>query len=116
MIGKKTGTYGEDLAKEYLEGKGFRTVERNYRFGHGEIDIILRDHDVLVFCEVKMRQNDQFGPPEAAITPRKQSQMKKIAEGYLFEHEIRDQICRFDVVAIRMEQGKPRINHIQDAF
>jgi putative endonuclease len=113
---QETGIHGEELARNYLEGKGFRVVECNYRRGHGEIDIILKDGETLVFCEVKTRLNDQFGPPEAAITARKQRQLRKTAEGYLFEHGIGEQVCRFDVVAIRFEEGKPVINHLQNAF
>jgi putative endonuclease len=112
----RKGAEGEQLARRFLEEAGFSTVQCNYRYGRGEIDLIMRDGDVLVFCEVKTRYDDQFGPPEVAITPKKQRQLRKVAEGYLFEHQIRDQACRFDVVAIRIERGHPRINHIQDAF
>ena len=65
---------------------------------------------------MKARWNDLYGPPEYAVTPKKQQQLRKIASGYLVERGIRDQACRFDVVAIRMEEGKPLINHIRNAF
>ncbi len=116
MRNQEKGFRGEEEARRFLEKKGYRTIECNYHYGHGEIDIILRDGEVLVFCEVKTRMNDQFGPPELAITPKKQSQIRKTAEGYLFEKGIREQVCRFDVVAIRMEDGKPVINHLPNAF
>lgn len=113
---KEQGNEGEQIAMRYLKGLGFDIVEMNYRFGHGEIDIVARDGDTLVFCEVKMRKTDAYGDPEYAITPKKQQQIRRVAHGYWFDHEIRDQDCRFDVVAIRMKRGKPEINHIRNAF
>jgi len=111
-----TGSAGEMIARSYMMDLGFEIVETNYRYGKGEIDIIARDGEVLVFCEVKTRERDQFGPPEYALTPRKQQQIRKIASGYLYEHEIAEQACRFDVIAIRMVHGKPEINYIRNAF
>lgn len=110
------GTKGELLAIAHLKKIGLEIVETNYQFGHGEIDIIAKDGEVLVFCEVKTRHNDMFGPPEYAVTPRKQQQIRKVALGYLFEHDIREHICRFDVVAIRMVGAAHTLNHIQNAF
>ena len=114
---KEQGNKGEDIAMRHLKRLGFEIVEMNYRFGHGEIDIIAKEGDTLVFCEVKMRKTDEYGDPEYAITPRKQQQIRKIARAYLYEHEIKEQECRFDVVAIRMYGRKtPEINHIRNAF
>jgi len=113
---KTTGDCGEELAAVFLRKRDMEIVETNYRFGHGEIDIIARDGDVLVFCEVKTRKSDLFGPPEYAITLRKQAQVRKIAEAYLYERGISDQICRFDVVAIRMKGGKADLRYYKNAF
>ena len=110
------GRTGEAVAREYLEGLGFSVIETNYRFGRGEIDIVARDGEYLVFCEVKARWNDRYGDPEHAITVKKQRQVRKVAEGYLYEREIREQPCRFDVVAIRFRDGVPEIHYIRDAF
>ena len=113
---KSAGNKGELLAMSHLKQSGFEIVEMNYRFGHGEIDIIARDGKVLVFCEVKTRYSDEFGDPEYAITPKKQQQIRRIAQGYFFEHEIKEQACRFDVVAIRVRGNIHQINHIRNAF
>ncbi|HET6271597.1 MAG TPA: YraN family protein [Bacteroidota bacterium] len=113
---KVAGDEGELLAMQELKRLGYSIVEMKYRFGHGEIDIIARDGDVLVFCEVKTRKNDEFGPPEYALTKKKQAQIRKVATGYLYEHEIKEQECRFDVVAIRMWGGRTEINYIKNAF
>ena len=114
---KESGDEGEEIAKRHLLAKGLTIVETNYRSGKsGEIDIIAKDGDVLVFCEVKMRTNDQYGDPEFAITPKKQSQIRRLAHAYLCEREIDNQECRFDVVAIKKYGSKPEINYIPNAF
>ena len=114
---KQSGDEGEQIAREYLVRLGFQIVETNYRYGRrGEIDIVAKDGDVLVFCEVKMRKNDEYGDPEFALTLRKQAQIRKVAEAYLYEREIVDQECRFDVVAIKKYGNKPEINYIPNAF
>jgi putative endonuclease len=118
-VGKNTkeqGGEGEQLAGSYLRKAGMTIVETNYRFGRGEIDIIARDGETLVFCEVKLRMNDEYGEPEFAITQKKQQQIRKVAQGYLYERNITEQECRFDVVAIRMIKGRPEIRYIRNAF
>lgn len=113
---KEKGDRGEELAAAFLLEQGFRIVQTHYRHGRGEIDIVAFDDDTLVFCEVKARSNEEFGDPEYAITRRKQAQIRKIAQGYLFEHEIKDQVCRFDVIAVRFQSGKPILRYLKDAF
>lgn len=114
---RSTGSYGEKLAVEFLKSIGFEIVEQNYHFGHGEIDIIAKDKEFLVFVEVKYRKNLEYGEPEYAITKGKQNQIKKIAEAYLAEREIKNQDCRIDVIAILHLSGeKPKINHYKNAF
>lgn len=104
------------LARAFLIREGFRIIETNYRFHHGEIDIVAEEGEVLVFCEVKTRTNDKYGPPEAALTLLKQRQIRKIALAYLTVHRIRDRVCRFDVVAIILHPGEPEIRLLRDAF
>ena len=113
---KEQGTRGEELAMRHLKRLGLEIVEVNYRFGHGEIDIIAKDGTTLVFCEVKTRKNDEFGDPEYAITPKKQQQIRKVARGYLYEHELKDEDCRFDVVTVRVRGASSEINYIRNAF
>ena len=111
-----SGGYGEQLARAFLIREGFRIVEMNYRFHHGEIDIIAEEGEVLVFCEVKTRTNDRYGAPELAVTALKQRQIRKVALGYITVRGLHDRICRFDVVAVRMGRGEPEITLIRDAF
>jgi len=116
---KKTGDKGEVLAAEYLESKGYSIIKRNYRYGKGEIDIIAKDpqEEGLVFIEVKSRKSLEYGSPEEAITKNKIKQLKRIAELYLYENEIIEILCRFDVIAILMlPNQKPQIEHYVNAF
>lgn len=114
---RNTGNYGEDLACKFLEGLGYRIIDRNYFYGHGEIDIIAKNGDELVFVEVKYRTNLEFGPPELSISKSKQKLIRRTAESYLFEKEIKDQPCRIDLVAIlHLKDEKPTFTHIIDAF
>ena len=114
---KQFGDRGEDIAADFLSNNNFKIIERNYRYGHGEIDIIAKDGEILVFIEVKTRKNLEFGPPELAITKSKQSQIRKISEAYLIDKNITDMDCRIDVVAILMEKNlPPKITHIENAF
>jgi len=110
------GKAGEDLAARFLERNGLKIIERNYRFERGEIDLIAEEGDELVFVEVKARHSTVFGSPEDAVTEEKQEQVHAVAEGYLFEHDIDNRPCRFDVVAVEFKNGKKEIRHIRDAF
>ena len=97
---KETGDEGEDLAADLLSKKGYEIIERNYRFGKGEIDIIAKDPETgyMVFVEVKLKKNLEFGEPEYSITKRKISQIKRMAASYLYDKGISEIDCRFDVV------------------
>ena len=113
---KKTGDYGENLAANYLEQKGYRILERNFRIGKGEVDIVAKDEDTLAFIEVKTCTVSNFGEPETWVTRRKQKQIGKIASGYLQKHDLQDVDCRFDVVAITFKKDQAHIHLIKDAF
>ena len=114
---KDQGKAGEELAVHFLERNGLRILERNYRFDHGEIDIIAEEGEELVFVEVKTRLSATFGPPEEAVTEEKQKKVLATADGYLFERSIDDRPCRFDVIAIKFKKnGSSEIRHLRDAF
>jgi putative endonuclease len=113
---RSRGALGEDTAVDYLRKKGYRILARNFRYERGEIDIVAEDQHELVFIEVKARRTKRFGDPEDAITAAKCRQLWKVAEGYLFQHELEDKECRFDVVAIEYMNNVPVIRHLIDAF
>ena len=110
------GDEGEDLAAAYLANEGFQIIERKYRHGHGDIDIIAREGDCTVFVEVKMRTNNRFGPAIVAIPPAKQQQVARMARFYIWEHQLDTIECRFDAVCIDIIKGKTVFTHIRDAF
>lgn len=109
-----TGKRGERLAIEFLEKNGFRILETNYRFKRAEIDIIARDHEMLVFVEVKTKKSTFFGEPEEMINDRKIEMMQSAAEAYMYENGWRKDI-RFDVIAILLGRNT-EISHFKDAF
>jgi putative endonuclease len=111
------GLRGEEIACAYLEKKKYTIVTRRFRLFHGEIDIVARDGTTLVFVEVKARADESFGRPEEAVTPGKQRQIRKIAQGYLVKSPLGDAACRFDVISILFDDGDGyRLEHFVDAF
>ncbi|CAN5521152.1 YraN family protein [soil metagenome] len=116
MNTRRTGDMGEEIALDLLSGMGYELVERNYRTRYGEIDLILRDGETLVFVEVKLRHGTEHGDPLESVTPRKQGQVRAIAEQYLQEVEPEYEEMRFDVVGILISGGRPTITHLEDAF
>jgi putative endonuclease len=111
------GAQAEDLAADFLRKEGYKILARNYRSRLGEIDIIARDKDTLVFIEVKARHNDRFGEPSEAVVRRKQRQISKAALAYLKEQRLFDQRARFDVLSVFCSgAGTPRFGLIKNAF
>ncbi len=112
-IGKK----GEKVAVKYLKKSGFEIVECGFKAMRGEIDIIARENDTIVFVEVKTRRTDEFGSPFEAVDLKKQAQIKKIASIYISKRYQKFIPCRFDVVGIIVrERGDYEISHIRNAF
>jgi len=114
---KEEGHAGEEEACKFLFELGYRIVKRNFVYGHvGEIDVVAYDGDTLVFVEVKARSNYDFGTPEESITPRKQTQLKRVAKMYYYVNKLEDVSCRFDVIAVESRNGKTEIRHHKTAF
>lgn len=110
------GKYGEDLAGKRLKDLGYKIVTTNYKCKLGEIDLIARDGDVLVFVEVKTRRNSSFGQVKDAVNIRKQRQISKAALYYMQSNNITGIKARFDVVAVRLIDEKKEIEIINNAF
>jgi len=113
---RSSGAWGEEVALRYLLERGYELVERNYRTRYGELDLILRDGDSLVFVEVKLRRGTGFGGPLEAVTTRKQTTIRCLAEQYLSERDPVFDAVRFDVVGVLIASGKPRLQHVENAF
>ena len=111
----RVGKEGEELALKFLKDKGFRVLERNYRTPIGEIDIIARDGNTLVFIEVKTRSDMSFGSPFESVTQRKRDKIHKTALWYI-KGLGREPAARFDVLSIDLQDGRTVIEHIKDAF
>ena len=106
------GKTGEKLAVWYLEGCGYRILERNYRNRLGEIDIVAREKGAIAFVEVKARRSSHYGSPKESVTPKKQKALSRVALSYLKETGQTTARARFDVVSIRYVQKIPRIELI----
>ena len=94
-----SGHAAEDIAATFLQQKGLKLVERNFRCAHGEIDLIMRDDNTLVFIEVRMRSNLNFGGAAMSINQAKQKKLTRTAEYYLQRQN--DTACRFDVILMQ---------------
>jgi putative endonuclease len=109
------GQWGEKLALDFFKKQGMKILGTNFRCPAGEIDIIARSGRQIVFVEVKTRSSGVFGTPQEAVNKRKQQQILRVAQWYLEQNPLNLQ-PRFDVLAIRTEEGKPSLEHIPDAF
>ncbi len=115
--GKKLGKEGEELAVSFLKKRGYQILEKNYRCRLGEIDIVAKDKEKIVFVEVKTRSSLTFGLPQEAVNYSKQLRLTRLALAYLSHHKLKDISCRFDVVCILTESKKPKKIHlITNAF
>ena len=113
----KKGNAGEELAVSFLKNANHLICARNYKKQSGEIDIITRDGDTLVFIEVKYRKNLEYGYPREAVNRAKQKRIAKTALWYLKEKKLEDVNVRFDVIEIYfMNDGTQVINHFEGAF
>jgi putative endonuclease len=108
------GEYGERLAERYLTERGMTLVDRNWRCARGELDLVVRDGDCLVFCEVKTRRTERFGSPVEAVHPRKAARLRRLASAWLQEHRERPVRIRIDVIGIlRPVEGRAVVRHVR---
>jgi putative endonuclease len=110
-LGKK----GEEIAVAHLEGKGYRILERNWRWGREEIDIIARDGNFVVIVEVKTRSSNTFAEPEASVTKQKQRIQVRAANAFVNYRRQPGEV-RFDIITVLIRDEKEEINHIVDAY
>lgn len=110
----ETGVEGENLAAEFLTGKGYEIVTRNYRYNKAEIDIIARRDDWLLFVEVKTRTTSDFGEPEEFVTDAKANHIFRAADQFIHNIDWHGHV-RFDVVSVKLGP-MPEIIHFEDAI
>ncbi len=111
----RLGKAGEELAAAFLEEQGFEILERNWRHGKAEVDLIAVNENRLVVVEVKTRSTAFFGEPEEAVTESKQRLLSDAAQAYVDQRKIVLEV-RFDVIAIVSTNGQNRLHHIPAAF
>lgn len=115
---KTLGQRGEAAAERFLRRRGYKTLGRGSRIGPGELDLVMLDHETIVFVEVKTRQSDEMGHPAEAVDEDKQRRITRAAVTFLKRHRLLERAARFDVVAITWPsgRGRPAIEHIPSAF
>jgi putative endonuclease len=113
---KTLGTWGEQRAAEFLENLGYTILDRNFHYGHGEIDLIADNKGTLVFVEVKTQKSETMGEAFTWVTRKKQRQIGRVALAYLTQNQIVDRDCRFDVIAVAKDLDGVKIQHIVNAF
>lgn len=107
------GKIGEDLATKYLESLGYTIIERNFVARQGEIDIIAKDKEELVFVEVKTRTNTLYGKPVEAVNDTKQKHLISTTKYYLYSNHLENELVRLDVVEVYLREDSYRLNHIK---
>ncbi len=117
MATRPLGNWGEALAAEELERRGWQVVARNFRAGRKEIDLVARRDGVVAFVEVKTRSDHRYGHPFESIDERKQRQVAGVAEAWLARYGDPAEVCRFDAVAVTARGGRgPAVEYLENAW
>lgn len=116
MNKKELGKFGENQAVSFLKKQDCKILERNFACKQGEIDIIAKDKDELVFLEVKTRKNDFFGRAAEAVDNLKQKHIKSAAKYYLYSNNLMNTFIRFDVIEVYVKNNRVFINQIRNMF
>ena len=111
----ETGRVGEEVACDYVKKLGYEIIEKNYRNKMGEIDIIAKDKNEIVFIEVKTRCQKIYGSPSEAIDGRKKRHIYHVAEFYLIINKLENAFCRIDVIEVYFKDEKIFVNHIKNS-
>ena len=111
------GQEGERLAEKYLRRRHLKTVTRHFSTPTGELDLVMRDGDTVVFVEVKTRRDRKYADPEDSVNRAKRSRMARAARWFIHLRRWEDRPCRFDVVTVILAEGaEPEIVHFPDCF
>ena len=110
------GEIGERVAERWLRRKGWRIMQRRFRSGHRDIDLVAERDGLIAFVEVKARKGDRFGQPVEAVNWRKQRELTRSALVWISRHGRPQDAYRFDVIGVLMAGSTVRIRHIEDAF
>jgi putative endonuclease len=112
----RLGLAGEETAAAFLEQRGWRVLDRRFRMGRLEIDLVARRGTLVAFIEVKTRTGSGFGSPLEAVGWRKRREITLVASSWMERHGLGRCTYRFDVIGVTLSHGKPAIEHVEDAF
>ena len=117
-MNKHIGLIGEELAVNYIKNKDYNILERNYRTKLGELDIIAKRQNTIIFVEVKTRTSNIYGTPSESVNYKKQQTIRKLSQQYILYRKLyKDHFSyRFDVIEVRLVGKKYKIIHIENAF
>ena len=110
------GELGERIAERWLRERGWRVVQRRFRSGHRDIDLVVEREGLVAFVEVKARRGDRFGDPVEAVNWRKQKELGRSARVWVDRHGRRDDSYRFDVIGVLVAGATIRVRHVPNAF
>lgn len=113
---QETGKSGEELASQYLEKQGYKILDRNFNCHQGEIDIIAKDKDEIVFIEVKTRTNKKYGFASEAVNENKQKHLLRAIKYYIYTKKYENSFIRIDVIEVYIKNDEININHIKQAI
>jgi putative endonuclease len=110
------GELGERIAERWLRERGWRVVQRRFRSGHRDIDLVVEQDGLVAFVEVKARRGDRFGDPVEAVNWKKQKELGRSARVWIERHGRRDDAYRFDVFGVLVDGNAVRVRHVANAF
>ena len=113
---QRFGERGERVAERWLRRRGWRILDRRWRSGRRDLDLVAAQGDVVAFVEVKARRRNEFGGPVEAVGWRKQRELRRSADCWIDRHGAPGQVYRFDVIGVWMAPDQVRVRHVTDAF
>ncbi|MBA3338754.1 MAG: YraN family protein [Geodermatophilaceae bacterium] len=113
---QRFGELGERIAERWLRSRGWRVVQRRFRSGHRDIDLVVESEGVVAFVEVKARRGNRFGDPVEAVNWRKQKELGRSARVWIDRHGRVAEAYRFDVIGVLVDGERVRIRHVANAF
>ncbi|MEO7456653.1 MAG: YraN family protein [Gemmatimonadaceae bacterium] len=113
---QELGELGERIAERWLRERGWRVVQRRFRSGHRDIDLVVEQDGLIAFVEVKARRGDRFGDPVSAVNWKKQKELGRSARVWIARHGRAQDAYRFDVFGVLVDGKAVRVRHVADAF
>jgi putative endonuclease len=110
------GELGERIAERWLRRRGWRVIQRRFRSGHRDIDLVVQQAGLVAFVEVKARKGERFGDPVYAVNWRKQKELGRSARVWISRHGRVDEAYRFDVIGVLVDGTNVRVRHVEGAF